>query len=482
MTEQAKVSGTAKVETVKEMPGPKKKQAEALSQNVQWMAETFGIERIGFLTITCGDWVGKKFVKVSDREEASRRFNSLMTHVVRKRYRCGVTVQERHADGGIHFHLICVAPGNLRDGFKWDEFDRLQGEVRAKKIKGWRGEDVGAAECLRAEWSHWRKVAERFGFGRCEMLPVRKNGQAVGRYVAKYVGKTWLNRKPEDKGARLVRYFGKWATPDFEGKIMADFAGDVAGARRCVKRAKFQAAKFQSMAPMAQVWRDCLRQVIMRCSFDGVTLTKENLKIFAGRRWSWHFTKKFNATEFFKTKRTEGVEKQRDEWQIGVLEKWKACQTKMHISDRGAEFWRVTSTSRDEERDGGHELIAVRRGNAAAVELFEGIEAAMESVNKLRDENRGAGHVDSGHLVVVEAFDHDAVGPDLGGFGFEAFDGNVSVHLPVAADSGGDYPDDFRVGWHLMQDCYAFGGDGGPEFACSDVGACGASGQYQGEN
>jgi hypothetical protein len=39
------------------LPGPRKKQAEALTQNILWMAETFGKERIGFLTLTWAIWM-----------------------------------------------------------------------------------------------------------------------------------------------------------------------------------------------------------------------------------------------------------------------------------------------------------------------------------------------------------------------------------------------------------------------------------------
>ena len=55
------------------LPGPRKKQAEALTQNIQWMAETFGKERIGFLTLTLGDFVtGGRYRNLRERKEAPR--------------------------------------------------------------------------------------------------------------------------------------------------------------------------------------------------------------------------------------------------------------------------------------------------------------------------------------------------------------------------------------------------------------------------
>ena len=41
------------------LPGTKKKQADALVRNVGWLAQTFGPERIGFVTFTVGD-LGKR--------------------------------------------------------------------------------------------------------------------------------------------------------------------------------------------------------------------------------------------------------------------------------------------------------------------------------------------------------------------------------------------------------------------------------------
>jgi hypothetical protein len=40
------------------------------------------------------------------------------------------------------------------------------------------------------------------------MLPVESTAEGIGRYVGSYVGKNINQRLDEDKGARLVRYFG----------------------------------------------------------------------------------------------------------------------------------------------------------------------------------------------------------------------------------------------------------------------------------
>src|SRR5690348_15374398 len=44
-----------KGEDEKPLPGPRKKQADALTENIKWMASVLGKERVGFLTLTLGD-------------------------------------------------------------------------------------------------------------------------------------------------------------------------------------------------------------------------------------------------------------------------------------------------------------------------------------------------------------------------------------------------------------------------------------------
>ena len=104
-----------KQEEEKPLPGPRKKQADALTENIKWMASTFGKERIGFLTLTLGDFeAGGRYRNLRDRREAQRRFHSLMTNVVTKRYQCGVTITERHRNKGIHFHLAVACGSDIR--------------------------------------------------------------------------------------------------------------------------------------------------------------------------------------------------------------------------------------------------------------------------------------------------------------------------------------------------------------------------------
>jgi hypothetical protein len=48
----------------------------------------------------------------------------------------------------------------------------------------------------------------KFGFGRHELLPIKKTGEAVAAYISKYIEKNVCNRTPADRRKKLVRYFG----------------------------------------------------------------------------------------------------------------------------------------------------------------------------------------------------------------------------------------------------------------------------------
>lgn len=164
------------------------KSAFVLQENVKGLCARFGIERVGFLTLTFADHV------VCARE-ASRRFNSLASHVLRERYPGYIRVLERQKSGRIHYHLLVVCASDIRSGVDFDAFG--SGDYRS------------APPLLRAEWKFWRATAKRYGFGRTELLPVRSTSHAVGRYVGKYIGKHFSSRVERDKGVRLVTYCGE---------------------------------------------------------------------------------------------------------------------------------------------------------------------------------------------------------------------------------------------------------------------------------
>ena len=167
------------------LAGPHRKVASALSWNVAHVCKTFGIERVGFLTLTFAD-------HVLDAREASRRFNSLASNVLAKRYAAYVRVLERQKSGRIHYHLLVVLPDDIRTGADFDAI--ANGDYRS------------ANNHLRREWAFWLKSARLYGFGRTELMPIRSDANALGQYVGKYIGKHIGAREERDKGVRLVSY------------------------------------------------------------------------------------------------------------------------------------------------------------------------------------------------------------------------------------------------------------------------------------
>lgn len=161
--------------------------AFVLGLEVNALAERFGIEHVGFLTLTFADHVLRM-------KEAQRRFHSLNTHVLLKRYRRSICTWERQKSERLHAHLLVVTDADIKTGADFKAFER--GEYRS------------ANAALRSEWAFWRATAPAYGFGRTELLPIRSNAEAIARYVGKYIGKQLLHRKKHDKGSRLLRFLG----------------------------------------------------------------------------------------------------------------------------------------------------------------------------------------------------------------------------------------------------------------------------------
>ena len=211
------IDGGELVPETRLLTGSQAKTAFALRLNCAHMAEKYGVNRCGFLTLTVGDWVcpthGKQiptgirgncpcckkpmpFQQVFDMAEASRRLHNLLRRVLPAIFLLGVIVTERCKNGAIHFHIfgVLLHDWDIRTGFNFDQVKR-------------RNYTSACAE-LRGVWAELRRVLPKYGFGRSELLPVRKTGAALASYIAKYIEKNVMNRPAADKGKKLVRYFG----------------------------------------------------------------------------------------------------------------------------------------------------------------------------------------------------------------------------------------------------------------------------------
>jgi hypothetical protein len=253
-----------------------------LTKNIQWLAKTFSQERIGFLTLTLGDLdAGGRFRNLKDRKEAQRRFHSLLTNEIARRYVCGVTVTERHRNGGIHFHLVVVCKEDIRGQICFEAcFPPKEANGRPARKPDY----STANEALKREWAYWRRTAKLYGFGRHQLQPMRQNGEALGRYLGAYLRKDWDSRLPEDKGARCVRYFGHWSQEPRRK-----------GGR---KAAPPNNGRFGWLTPRARAWREMVKQVVIVLNHKGAKLNEQNIKELLGRRWAWKMGKLIKTVAF----------------------------------------------------------------------------------------------------------------------------------------------------------------------------------------
>lgn len=175
----------AKASRLHALTSQHRKTAVALCLNVAALADRYGVEHLGFLTLTFAD-------HVTDPKEAQRRLKSLRTGELADRYVGFVRVFERQKSGRIHFHLLVVLDADIRTGSDFTAF--AQRDYRTANAR------------LRAEWAFWRSTAKAYGFGRTELMPIRSTHEGIARYVGKYISKHIGQREERDKGVRLAEY------------------------------------------------------------------------------------------------------------------------------------------------------------------------------------------------------------------------------------------------------------------------------------
>ena len=234
----------------KMLTGSQAKTAYALRLNAEAMIKAGGLNSTGFLTLTLGDFdENGKFQCVFDSKEASRRLNNLNRRVLGDLFEKAIVVTERMKSGAIHFHLLGVIRGrpDIRTGLN---FDRVKGRDYRT-----------VPEPLREIWAYLRKILPDYGFGRAELLPVKKTGEAVACYVSKYIEKNVCNRLPQDKHKKLVRYL------NFDKKQIKPNDFGWASARACAWRGKT---------------REC-------AALLGIQ-TPEQAALALGPRWAWRIS------------------------------------------------------------------------------------------------------------------------------------------------------------------------------------------------
>lgn len=230
--------------SIQKMSTQHKKTASNLVFAIQELSRKYGIERLGFFTLTFKDFI-------TDPKESQRRLNSLNSNVLKGRYKANIRVFERCKSGRIHYHFIIVLDDDIRTGFDFDEIKK--------------GSYKSANKHLRAEWSFWRKTAKKFGFGRTELLPVKTTTDGIAKYVGKYISKSVEARKPEDKGVRLVSFS---------------------------KLARIGSTRFTFVSHGSRAWRNKMKVFadLVAERFNKPKVEYEDLQVLLGTKWCWKFS------------------------------------------------------------------------------------------------------------------------------------------------------------------------------------------------
>jgi hypothetical protein len=184
-------------------------------------------------------------------KEAQRRLHSLAANVLDQRYPHRIRVFERQKNGRIHYHFVVVVPDDIRTG------------VDPVAISN--GDYATANAALKREWAFWRKTAKFYGFGRCNLQPVKSSHDALALYVGKYIGKNFQFRSEADKGVRLVAYSGD---------------------------ARHMVCKHTSLGKYSTEWRakvETFCRIISASKPHARIRTMDDLKFDLGPRWSYHW-------------------------------------------------------------------------------------------------------------------------------------------------------------------------------------------------
>jgi len=180
-----------------------KKVAECIKLNAAWLIERYGIEHVGFLTLTFKSDVGLK--------AAQRRFNSMRTGFLTDHFGEFIKVTELTRRGWVHYHLMIVTRADIRTGFDFQAQKTAQTAVTIADRRRWtKIYAASASPYLRGLWKLLREKSDVYGFGRHELLPIRSSKEAVAWYLGGYVSKCVKGRRPQDKGARFYQCSQGW--------------------------------------------------------------------------------------------------------------------------------------------------------------------------------------------------------------------------------------------------------------------------------
>jgi hypothetical protein len=171
---------------------------------VEGMGNKYGVERIGFGTVTLDPKNGMTPAK------AQTQWHSWWSHEGSQRYVSIVKVVEVQSNGRIHFHFVSVCRTDIQTGSHVDNSDPRWLQLQ-RMNKACREENLWLSESV-----------QRYGFGKIASVePVKKNLQAVAKYLSDYLTKSplpesWGRRRSYELCGEIKRQIGSsfhWCTP-----------------------------------------------------------------------------------------------------------------------------------------------------------------------------------------------------------------------------------------------------------------------------
>lgn len=236
-----------------------RKNAFILKENVAAMVHVYGLEKVGFLTLT--------FPRKLTLSEANRRLNNLGRRVLPELFVDWITVREfTPGRGRAHFHLLVAAKEDIRTGFDFESYLAMLQLSKLPKTPGRMADlrhysrNLKPNDFLRRCWSTLRSVLPRYQFGRHELIPIRTNQEAIAHYVGGYIRKSLDSRPDEAKGCRLVTY-----SKGFPRRVTGH--------------------QFQWNCPSTALWRAKLAIFARLHGIDDF----DDLSATFGPRWAWWF-------------------------------------------------------------------------------------------------------------------------------------------------------------------------------------------------
>ena len=241
---------------------PTNKQAKTfkvLDMNAKHWMQLYGKENIGILTLTFKE-------NLTCMKTAQKRWNNFAREFNRdKMFQLLVKVAEPKKRGAVHYHCLVKTNYKIRGSINWEVYEKM-GKANTTAEKRKLGKELGksATPHLRDLWAWLRVKCKKTGFGRSELMPLKKPDHIknyIGKYLEKDMRENALKKDGKNQNMRLITY----------GKNVPKVANQ----------------QFSWVNGKASIFR---RRLASYCDARGIKSKDELVELF-GPSWSFHLYK-----------------------------------------------------------------------------------------------------------------------------------------------------------------------------------------------